>query len=152
MIRFSRVVCYSMTLVLFASAVPAEGHTVFKKALEKKFEGVRVSCDTCHVKGKPKTERNEFGQLFHEQFKEEELTAKWEAFGADRTGKKAFETEVMTPSFHKALEKVKQMKNKEEMTYEALIKECKLDGLKPKKPGKSTDDDDDDDDDDDGGK
>ncbi len=128
-------------------SVPTFGHTVFKKIMQKKYPEVRVSCEACHVKGKPKTERNEFGHLFFEKMKDKELTKNWEAFGDDRTGKRDFENKVMTPTFEKALELVKEMKKDDEIAYASLIAESKLDGLKPKKASSKSDEDDDEDDD-----
>ncbi len=127
---------------------PAIGHTVFKKELTKKYSKTRVSCELCHVKGKPKDERNEFGELFFKKMKDQDLTKQWEAFGENAEAKSKFEKETMLPAFVKVLDEVKTMKNKEDITYDSLLAEAKLPGLKVKKPGaKSTDDDDEDDDD-----
>ena len=135
--------------VCLLTTSPALGHTVFKKHLEKKFPTVRVSCEACHNKGKPKTERNEFGELFFAQMKDSKLTEQWSAFGDDRAGKTKFEKEVMLPAFEKAWEAVKQQKNKDEATYETLLKDVKLPGLKAKKAGEKAKDDDDEDGEDD---
>lgn len=139
----------SVFAVLGLSTGAVQAHTVFKKMLEKKYPGVRVSCEACHVKGKPKTERNEFGQVFFEQLKDQDLTKQWQAFEEDKDGKAKFEKETMLPAFEKALEVVKEAKNKEEVAYDALIKDVKLPGLKVKKASSKDDDDEDKDDKDD---
>jgi hypothetical protein len=128
---------------------PANGHTVFKKELTKKYSKSRVSCELCHVKGKPKDERNEFGELFFQKMKDQNLSKQWEAFGENAEGKTKFEKETMLPAFVKVLDEVKTMKNKEGVAYDSLMAEAKLPGLKVKKPGaKSTEDNEDEDDDD----
>ena len=98
-----------------------QAHVTFKKELAKKYPGMKVSCNACHVKDKPKTERNEFGKLLYEEFKDKKLTADFKSKkGEDR---KKFEKDVMIPAFTKALEKVKKLKPKDnEKTYDELIK------------------------------
>ncbi|MEZ6096781.1 MAG: hypothetical protein R3C03_21580 [Pirellulaceae bacterium] len=87
-----RLMLPAIALFMISSTTDAYGHTVFKKVMQKKYSELRVSCEACHVKGKPKTERNEFGQKFFEQLKDQELTKQWEAFGDDRDGKKNLKT------------------------------------------------------------
>lgn len=128
------------------------GHTVFRKEMQKKYSKTRVACEACHPKGEPRTERNEFGELFYQKLKEHDLSSQWEAFGEDRTGKSNFEKETMLPLFVKALDEIKVMESKDGPTYDELLKNAKLSGTKVKKPGaKSKDDEDDDDDDEEGG-
>ena len=82
---------------------------------------MKVSCNACHVKSKPKSERNEFGKLFFKEFKDKKLTENFKKLTGDE--KKKFEQEVMIPAFNKALEKIKKMKKKDtEKTYDELIK------------------------------
>jgi hypothetical protein len=142
---FSSVAILAIT-VLSSPAVSA--HTVFKKVFQKKYSSVRVSCEACHIKGEDKSTRNDFGQLFYDQLKDQDLTKKWEAFGDDREGKKKFEDNEMTEAFTKALDEIKKMKNDEDVVYDELIKNAKLAGLKPKKSSKSDDEDEDDEDED----
>ena len=73
---------FAMTVAVFvaftSTVTTVEAHTVFKKALEKSYKGVKVSCNACHLKGKPKSERNEgLGKVFYEQLKELKLTEEW---------------------------------------------------------------------------
>ncbi len=123
-----------LVLMLVVSAsfcARSQAHMTFKKELTKKYEGMKVSCDACHVKGKPKTERNEFGKLFHKEFKDKKITENFKKL--DRDGKKQYEKEVMVPEFKKALEKIKKMKKKDtEMTFDELIKAGEIAGISKK--------------------
>ena len=99
-------------LIVSVVTVPTNGHGIFKKALEKKYkpQGLKVTCNMCHVKGEKKTERNEVGQVFFAQFKGQELSAKWDAAeGADR---KKLEVDVMTPAFLTALDEIYEQEKK----------------------------------------
>jgi ssDNA-binding Zn-finger/Zn-ribbon topoisomerase 1 len=112
-----------------------EAHTVFKKALEKSYEGVKVSCNSCHIKGKSKKQRNEdLGKAFYEEMKDQNLTEEWKSKkGAE---KKAYQTDVMIPAFQKALKIVKEKKKEEGGdTWHTLIETAQLDGLKLKDTG-----------------
>ena len=115
------------------AATTVEAHTVFKKALEKSYKEVKVSCNACHLKGKPKSERNEeLGKAIYEELKELNLTEDWKA--KKGTEKRAFQKEVMLPAFKKALKVIKEKKKDEdgEATWDELIKTVELDGLKLK--------------------
>ena len=137
------------TFYVLSASTTACGHTVFKKELTKKYPKTRVSCEACHVKGKPKDERNEFGELFFQRLKDQNLSKQWDAFGEDAEAKSKFETETMLPAFSKVLEEVKKLNNKQNVSYDSLLADAKLPGLKVKKPGAKSKDDDEDDDDDD---
>lgn len=115
-------------------------HMAFKKQLQKKYVGMKVSCNACHVKGKPKTDRTEFGKLFEKQLKVSNptLTADWKPKkGAD---KKQYVTATMVPAFDKALAKVKTSKNKQGQLYDDLIKNGQIAEIKkdPKYKPEST--------------
>ena len=69
----SRASVFSLGLALLGLALfPAssEAHTIFKKFLTSKYSNLQVKCEACHVKGKEKEVRNEFGELFFKQLKE----------------------------------------------------------------------------------
>lgn len=145
-----------MVLVLFAAAWgiaflwgQASGHTVFKKQIQKKFENLVVKCEACHVKGKPKTERNEFGELFYQEMKADGLTAQWEQLKG--VEKKKFETEVMAPKFDKVLELVREKTNPEGVQYGALLTDGKLPNTRIRSDDEDEDDYDDEDEEDDDG-
>lgn len=112
----------AIALVVFGiSWAPASAHMAFKKELSKKYTDMKVTCNACHVKGKKKTERNEFGKLLFKNLKEKKLTEGFKSrAGSER---KKYEADVMVPEFKKAFEKIKKMKPKDkEQTYEELIK------------------------------
>ena len=127
MIKFGK---YFLGMVLVVGlmgviSAPAEGHNIFKKEISKQFPNMKISCNACHVDKKPKTERNDFGKLFHKQFADQELTKNWKSKkGAE---KKAYEAEVMIPAFQKAL------KNVTTMTATDIIKAGVVDGIDAKK-------------------
>ena len=115
----------------------ADAHMAFKKAMSKKYPEMKVTCNACHVKAKPKSERNDFGKLFLKELKDKEITKNFKS----KTGeeRKDYEKKVMGPEFLKALAKIKKMKPKDkEQTYDELIKagEIKEITKKPKKEEK----------------
>lgn len=117
-------------------SLPADGfaHMTFKKEISKKYSEMKVTCNACHVKKKPKTQRNEFGKLFAKELKDKEITENFKSREGDE--RKAYEQEVMIPEFKKALEKVKKMKPKDsELTYDELIKAGKIPEITPKPEG-----------------
>ena len=89
-----------------------------------KYPKKSISCNTCHIKGESKTERNAYGKLFHKTFESKTLSADFKAKGKDE--KKAFETEVLTVEFDKAFEKIKAM------TFHDLIEAGAIDGITQK--------------------
>lgn len=128
-------------LVLFPAS--SEAHTIFKKYLSTKYANLQVKCEACHVKGKEKEVRNEFGELFHKQLKAQDLTKQWKSLKGNE--KRKFEKEVMTPAFEKALEEVKKQKNSKDQLYGDLIAKGEIENMGIKKEGEEEDDDDDDD-------
>ncbi len=123
----------------------ANAHTIFKKFMTTKYSNLQVKCEACHIKGKDKEVRNEFGELFYKQLKDQELTKKWKSLkGAE---KRTYEKEVMTPAFEKALEEVKKQKNDKDQLYGDLIAKGEIENMGIKKEDGDDDDDDDDDDD-----
>ena len=107
--------------MVVAGGLSASAHSVFKKEMEKKYPGMKVSCNACHVEKKPKTERNPFGNLFHKQMESLELTKNWkEKKGSE---KKDYETNVMIPEFEKAMTKIAAM------TYDEIIKSGLVEGI-----------------------
>lgn len=130
---FAMIIAACVTFNLAFAVATVEAHTVFKKALEKSYKGVKVSCNACHLKGKPKSERNEgLGKAFYEEMKELNLTKEWKSKKGPE--KKAYQKDVMLPAFKKALKVVKEKKKDEagEETWHQLIETAELDGLKLK--------------------
>lgn len=127
--------------VLIFTSGSSSAHTLFKKAFEKSYPTMKVSCNSCHVKGKPKTEHSDFGELFHKELKSEHVTEAWKAAKADggKAAQKAYEKETMLPLFEKALKKIKsttvaEVEGEENpdagKTYDQLIKEEKIENIK----------------------
>ncbi|MEC9093552.1 MAG: hypothetical protein VX438_12645 [Planctomycetota bacterium] len=116
--------------LFFAWTSAASAHSVFDKAFEAKYN-VKASCTACHDK-KSKEIRNDFGKLFSKVLKDKEITKKWKAAKEEgTTARKAYEAGEMTTEWKKAMEIVGKMK-KDDKTYEQLIKELKIEGLKAK--------------------
>ena len=134
--RISRVLIVCLAVgCMSALTSTADAHGVFKKHVEKKYANMTVSCNACHVKGKPKTERTDFGKLFAKEFKEQKLalTDTWNAKKKiSREEVKKYETGTMVPEFDKALKKIKEMTNEDKVKYDDLIKSGKIDGIKEK--------------------
>ena len=112
----------------------SSAHMIFKKTMEKKLTNLKVNCLACHVKGKPKTERNELGELFHKEFAEKNFSQRHKDI-EDRDERKKFEKEEMAPAFLEALERVKKLETDDGQKYGELIEDAKLDGLKVKSSG-----------------
>ncbi len=129
------VVALLAGLMVSMIAVPANGHGIFKKTLEKKYkpQGLKVTCNMCHVKGEKKTERNEVGQVFFAQLKGQDLSAKWDAVEGD--DRKKLEVEVMTPAFLAALDQIYEQEKKGEMktSFNTQIPAGEVAGSKLKK-------------------
>ena len=122
-------------LMVSVITVPANGHGIFKKTLEKKYktQGLKVTCNMCHVKGEKKTSRNEVGQVFFAQFEGQDLSAKWDAAeGADR---KKLEVDVMAPAFLAALDEIYEQEKKGELksSFNSQIPAGEVAGSKLKK-------------------
>jgi hypothetical protein len=136
---FKHLLLAACFVMLCSGDAPA--HTLFKKAFEKAYPTMKVSCNSCHVKGEPKTAHSEFGELFHKELKPEDVTKQWKAAKADggKTAQKAFEKETMLPLFQKALKKIQdstvaEIEGEENSdagkTYDQLIKAEKIEGIK----------------------
>ena len=128
--------------------LPVQAHITFKKELEKQYPKMKISCNACHVKGKPKSERNEFGKLFYEELKSEKISSTFKA--KKQAGEhKDYEKKKMIPLFKKALKKVKEQKQKIEgdeegkkvdgKSYDELIKAGKIPNITEKPVDKDKD-------------
>ena len=142
--RISRyLIVLSGVVLVSLSASEVSAHGQFKTALGKKYTGVKISCNVCHVKKKPKNIRNDFGKLFDKQFKAAKLSITKDLKAAKakdkanndrgRTEQKSFEKKIMIPEFEKALKKIKDMKEKKSgKKYDELIKSAELPEVKLK--------------------
>ena len=140
-----RNLLYAICALILASS-HAEAHTLFKKAVEKAYPTMKVSCNACHIKGEPKTKHSEFGEIFHKELKADKITENWKAAKEEggKEAQKAYEKETMLPLFEKALKKIQkstvpEVEGEENpdagKTYDELIKAEKIEDIKidPKK-------------------
>lgn len=133
------------TCALVLASSTAQAHTLFKKSIEKAYPTMKVSCNACHVKGESKEVRNDFGELFFKELKDDKVTASWKAAkdkdkaDGTKTVRKAYEKETMIPLFEKALKKlqkatVPEVEGEENpdagKTYDELIKSEKIADIK----------------------
>lgn len=113
------------------AAPPVAAHTEFKKELSRQYPGLTIKCELCHVKGKEKTEVNDFGRLFTDELAGQELTKQWDALkGAER---KKFEKETLLPAFQKAHARIKALENDEGKTWHDLLDAGAMENTKLKK-------------------
>ena len=142
MLVINRIAILSLAVCgVLVATNPASGHTVFKKFLQGKYKNLQIKCEACHIKSKPKTERNEFGNLFHTILKDKDLTKQWEALKGDE--KRKFEKETMTPAFEKALEIVMEKKNDKDKKYADMISAGEIENMGIKKSDDEEGDDED---------
>ncbi len=142
--RYTAPAIVALLILSIVAAPPAFAHGIFKKTLEKKYEGLRVTCNMCHIAKESKEVRNEFGNLFYEELKELDLSARWNAVkGKER---KDLENDIMAPAILESLEKVAEMENADGQKYSDLLPAGLVEGSKLK----SADGDDDGDDEEDG--
>lgn len=140
MSRFFIVLTVVVYVALGALGEETMAHSVFKKSMEKSYPIMKVSCNSCHVKGEKKTVRNDFGELFFKELKADEVTQSWkDAKTNGRDAQKAYEKDTMLPLFEKALKKVKEATVPEVedvtnpdagKTWDEMIKSEKVDGIK----------------------
>lgn len=124
------LVAFVAIVSIFATAQSAAAHSAFDKAFEAKYN-VKASCNACHDK-KSKEIRNDFGKLYEKALEGKDITKKWKAAKEEGSAvRKAFEEGEMTEEFKKAMETVGKLK-KDDTTYEQLIKDLKIEGLKAK--------------------
>lgn len=117
---------------VFAANAPAHG--VFKNALTEKYGFEMVTCNACHEKGKPKTERNDFGKAFQEgidalNYDGMSMTEKYESVKEDEAAKAAFE-QVMKEAFLEILKNVEMAESPSGDTWGKLLEDGAIDGIK----------------------
>lgn len=125
------LVAGSLLIATSGGNSPVMAHGIFKKTIETKYEGLRVTCYMCHVKKEEKTVRNEFGELFVVELKGQDLSARWNAVEGDE--RKALENDVMAPAILEALVKIEKKENGDGEKYGELIPAGKIEGSKLKK-------------------
>ena len=119
--------------LLLSFAPAAQAHTEIKNLLEKEHSHLKATCNACHVQGKGKEVRNEFGQAIHAKVASEDFSAKYKEI-KDRAEKKKYMEETILPAIKKSMsEVIENESNKEGEKWADLIKNATLPGVKPKK-------------------
>lgn len=121
----------TLAILALGSQSIATAHTVFKQQLQKKYPGLSIKCEVCHVKGEEKTVVNDFGKLFVEELVEHDLIEKWKALESD--AKEAFEKETMAPVFDKAFDKIKLLENDEGKVWHDIFDAGEMENTKLKR-------------------
>lgn len=129
-----------MVAMVASSAVPANGQTLFKNVMAKKYDSLKtVSCFACHAKVErgtenPKQFRNDFGKLFDKEFKDKKITERFEQMAElDRNDPERTKIEEgLAEDFKKALEVIEKQEFEEGVTYKEAIEQAKLEGLRAK--------------------
>lgn len=132
------VVVGMVSMFLFGGMTSSvEAIAPFKKAFQEKYvDGSsneefkaafqKASCNVCHVKGKKKEERNDYGKLLDELI---EGNANKRIMDAEKAGGedgKMAETKKILEELDKAFDKVAAMKSPSGETYGELLKQSKL--------------------------
>ena len=124
------IVCALVLCLFFGSNV--EAHSIFKKQLQKRYDLGKVTCWACHVKGKKKDFRNEFGKLFDKPYKGLDITKKYkEIKDTEDDDKIDVYEEFLIKEFKKAMGSIEKQK-KDGTTYLELLKSAKLEGIELK--------------------
>jgi disulfide oxidoreductase YuzD len=111
----------------------AKAHTEIKNMFEKEYSHLKVTCNACHVQGKGKEVRNEFGEAIHAKFADQDFSKKFKEI-KDKDEKKKFMEETILPVVKKSVsEVVDKESNKAGEKWADLIKNATLPGVTPKK-------------------
>lgn len=123
--------------IVVSTSVPASAQTIFKSAMQDKYELRSVSCFVCHERVErgtpdPKKFRNELGKLFDKEFEGKDITAKLESVSKmDRDDENRVKVEeAVVKEFKTALEKIEKMEMEDGTTYLDAFKEAKIDGIR----------------------
>ncbi len=115
------------------TTVGAEAHTEIKNMFEKEYSHLKVTCNACHVQGKGKEVRNDFGAAIHSKVADEEFSKKYKEI-KDRDEKKKYMEESILPAIKKSIgEVVEKESNPDGEKWADLIKNATLPGVTPKK-------------------
>lgn len=118
---------------LALSVSTATAHTEIKNMFEKEYSHLKVTCNACHVQGKGKEVRNEFGEAIHTKVADQEFSKKFKEI-KDKGEKKKFMEEMILPAVKKSVaEVVDKESNKAGEKWADLVKNATLPGVTPKK-------------------
>lgn len=128
--------CYLLVVSLAClglSVSTASAHTEIKNMFEKENPHLKVTCNACHVQGKGKEVRNEFGEAIHAKVADQEFSKKFKEI-KDKEEKKKFMEETILPAVKKSVaEVVDKESNKAGEKWADLVKNATLPGVTPKK-------------------
>jgi disulfide oxidoreductase YuzD len=129
-----RIVLSGVALGVFGlSATSAWAHTEIKNMFEKEYAHLKVTCNACHVQGKGKEVRNEFGAAIHKKVADEDFSKKFKEI-KDKAEKKKYMEETILPAIKKSVaEVVEKESNSAGDKWADLIKNATLPGVTPKK-------------------
>ena len=125
-LRLGAWICL-VAILLNSTGVFAQ--TLFKKELQAHYGVKSVSCNTCHVSGKPKKMRNDFGELFAKGLAGKNVTKRIKESKSDPDLKAKVEAEVKK-EFGEVMKKIDKMKYPGGGTYGEAIKAGKIAGVK----------------------
>lgn len=115
-----------LAIALNASGVYAQ--SLFKKAMTEHLKLKSVSCSACHIAGKPKTNRSDFGKLFEKELTGKNVTARLKSAPSSPSEKQVVESAVKK-EFIDALKKVVKKEYPGGGTYGEAIKAAKIKGI-----------------------
>lgn len=115
------------------SVTTASAHTEIKNMFEKENSHLKVTCNACHVQGKGKEVRNEFGEAIHSKVADQDFSKKFKDI-KDKEEKKKFMEETILPAVKKSIaEVVENESNAAGEKWADLVKNGTLPGVTPKK-------------------
>ncbi|MDP1564351.1 MAG: hypothetical protein Q8M16_23475 [Pirellulaceae bacterium] len=115
------------------SGTTASAHTEIKNMFEKENPHLKVTCNACHVQGKGKEVRNEFGEAIHSKVADQGFSKAFKEI-KDKDEKKKFMEETILPAVKKSVAEVVDKEcNKAGEKWADLIKNATLPGVTPKK-------------------
>lgn len=125
------VVLVLVILVNSLTAVPTQAaHSVFKRVLQRRYELASVSCNTCHVEEKERTERNEVGDVIYEQLADQKISERFrEAKRRGFESRRQFEG-VMEREFLQALKTIEPLRTSNGRTFGQRFRSADFRGLR----------------------
>ena len=127
--RTYRIAAWCCIIAMAANTSSVFGQNLFKKLMQNHYKVKSVSCNSCHVSGKPKTMRSDFGKLFDTELKGKDISKRLEDAKNNPEQKAAVEKVVAT-EFMDALKKIDKKEYPGSGTYGDAIQAGKINGIK----------------------
>jgi len=124
-----RLTAWCCMVVMAVNTTGAFGQSLFKKLTQEHYKVKSVSCNTCHVSGKPKTMRGDFGKLFDAELKGKDISKRLKDAKNDPEKKAAVE-KVVGAEFMEALKKIDKREFPGGGTYGEAIRAGKVKGIR----------------------